>query len=517
MHNQFVNLDDDELITENPIVQDFSKNNLKYAFTHHQMGHYLPITTLTYQLSYFFFKNNPTPYHIFSLIIHVLNIFLIYLILKKLKIKDFTVIFTCLVFALHPLNVESVSWISARSNILYFFFYLLSVYSYISYSGLKKNILTFLFFLLSCLSKSAAVTLPITLFMIDWYNNSSINIKKSIISKIPYLLISICFGLLAIHFSKQFGTFEVNNQFLWYDKLFLSSYALLFYIVKFFFPIHLSAIHFFPDKAPFLPWLYYTAFPIVLSLFGIIIYFIKKNKLSRVFTFGILWFIIHLFLVLQWLSIGNVITTERYVYAPYVGLSLIFFHLLEKNILSIGIRWFIVGFMGLIFLGITYNRTKVWENSYTLYTDVIDKYPDKGYGYYGRGIYLLEQQHLDSAIRDFTLAIDKEKYFPNAYLNRGNTYLMMNKIHEAKRDYKTVLDQKSTYKEAYFNLGYINYKENNYDQAIEYFLTGLNYGIKSNNLYYYLGLSYYHKNMKTEACKYLSLSNNFKVMEAYCR
>lgn len=490
--NDFVSFDDDELILENNLVQKMDVQNIQTCFTSHQMGHYLPLTTLSYALQYYFFEKSPFSYHLFSLILHLLNGLLLYFILNALNIDRVKVGLIVLIFILHPMNVESVAWISARSNVLFSFFYLVSIYSYLVLKGTRKQILTFLFFILACLSKSSAVTLPLVLIWIDLYKKERFQ-AVLFYSKIHFFVGSLFFGLLAMYFATEFGTLNTQKIFEWFEKPFLSAFALLFYVFKYMIPTLLSALHLFPNKVANLPVLYYLSLPMLLLLVFLAVKYVK-NKLI---ILSVLWFLIHIFLNLQWITIGKVFAAERYAYLSYVGLSMVLVELIPA-------KWFKMIFLAVFFVfgAITYSQTRVWNNSNTLYSQVILRYPNHGYGYYGKGIFYKDQQQYDSALVYFSNAILKEKYFPNAYLNRANVYLLKNQIPEAIEDYKQVIAQKPAYKEAYFNLGYLYYKQGYYANSYLYLEKAIQLGVGGAYVYFLMAENADQLGRESQACSY---------------
>ncbi len=477
--HSFVSLDDDELITQNPLLkQPFNLEFLKTIFSSHQMGHYLPITTLTYYVQFALFGNNPASYKAVSFLLHVLNAFWLMGILRGLNLNKTISICTLGIFLLHPLQVESVAWISARSTLLFSFFYLGALNFYVR----QKPYYWMLFmFTLALLCKSQALSLPLVLVVIDWYRSDNFKMFTSIKKHLFSFLLSFCAGVLAIYFSKQFGTLEVNaSAFTLFDKPFLFGYCMVFYVLKFVAPIGLSALYFSADKIEgYLPlWYYMSGF---IFLGGCVwIYF--KLKEHKQIVFGLLFFFIQLFLVSQIFSVGQVITADRYTYLAYIGLgistgSLFSKYLSFKPLLIAGVLCFSV--LG----GLTFMRVSVWQNAKTLYSSIIKVYPEKGYGYYGLGSYFLESGQIDNAIKEYSRAIELESYFPNALLNRSSAYLKKRQIDLALQDLNDAINQNKTYKEAYFNRGVLYHNRGNLQGAKQDIHKSLHLGNRNEKVY----------------------------------
>ena len=185
-----ISWDDPEILFKNRAVQSF---DIKALFTNHYVGNYIPITMLVHAIAWLLFENNDGGHHLINIIFHLVNGILVYLITNKLFKLNWLANLTCIIFLLHPLQIESVGWISELKNVLSSTFLFLALLSYLKYITLKeqKNYLfTLLFFCLGSLSKSSVVVFPLILVLIDIFQNKTVSIKF-IINKIPFLLISI--------------------------------------------------------------------------------------------------------------------------------------------------------------------------------------------------------------------------------------------------------------------------------------------------------------------------------------
>ncbi|NTW34475.1 MAG: hypothetical protein HGB12_17950, partial [Bacteroidetes bacterium] len=156
--------DDDLYIIQNSHIKNIKWENIKLFFTEFYAGNYQPITILTYAVEQKLFKDPSVFLHINNIIIHIINTYLVFVLIKKISPKNAVVaLITAAFFAVHPMHVESVAWISERKDVLYSLFFLLSLIVYCNYlktQNIKLLIYAAVFFILSCLSKSAAVVLP---------------------------------------------------------------------------------------------------------------------------------------------------------------------------------------------------------------------------------------------------------------------------------------------------------------------------------------------------------------------
>ena len=197
LHNGFVNWDDDQYIQENWIIHTF---NIKEIFTGYFMGNYHPLTMLVLAIEYKLFGIAPTGYHLINLLIHLLNIILVYKLIVLLSDKKYVALIACLLFGIHPIHVESVAWVSELKDLLYAFFFLLSIIYYLKFIKSGDKIFYFyslLLFLPALLSKAMAASLPLAMLLIDYFMGRKINLKN-FLEKIPFFIIALIFGVLAI-------------------------------------------------------------------------------------------------------------------------------------------------------------------------------------------------------------------------------------------------------------------------------------------------------------------------------
>ena len=448
--NHFTNWDDDDYVTKNPYIQDLTLRGIQNIFTVFVSSHYHPLTLLSLAVDYSLWGMNATGYIYTNIILHILNVILIFLIFKHIIKRADLAFIMALIFAIHPMKVESVVWIAERKDVLYSFFYLMAVFHYIKYISTKfikkYYFLTLIFALLSLLAKASAASLPLVLLLFDYYYNRK-NYKTIIIEKLPFLIFSLVFGILAIIAQR---TEQPNNPPL-LDRIFLFTYAISFYIIKFFAPVYQSPLIEFPEKAGvLLPIKYYVSF-LIIPLISFLIYKFKLIRKELIFAFS--FFLLSMLLVLIKFPIGPAYLTERYTYLPYIGLAFLiviiyskYFEKHYKNIaLSILIIWF-------IFLGIkTHFQNQIWRNSVTLWDYVIENTPLTPIAYNNRGDAKYELKDFKGAISDYDKAINIKKQAPGVYSNRGNSKKELGDYKGAISDYNVAIEINPKYADAHYN------------------------------------------------------------------
>src|SRR5579872_7370645 len=196
-YNQFTNWDDDFYVTNDPYIKEFTPHNLKVIFTEDiTKNNYHPLCMLSLAINYHFSKLDPRGYYLTNIGIHIANVILVFFLLlalcRRLKLDEnsclFITSFAALWFGIHPMRVESVSWIAERKDVLYAFFYFAAMLAYLRYIASNKwtwYVATFLLFVASCLSKPMAVVLPLSLLCIDFLLERPLK-KKLLTEKILF-------------------------------------------------------------------------------------------------------------------------------------------------------------------------------------------------------------------------------------------------------------------------------------------------------------------------------------------
>jgi protein O-mannosyl-transferase len=470
--NGFTNWDDDLQVTTNADITSLSLHNLKNIFSSYYVGMYQPIATLSFAVIFKFFGLNAFAYHFFSLILHLVNTFLVYKIVMKLTEKKEIIWGVILLFALNPMQVEAVAWVSATSTLLYSMFFLLSVNTYLNFlqntTSKKKYYISFLFFFFALLSKSAAVTLPLILLLCDYFLHAKIS-KKDLLNKIPFFVLSVIFGILTVIGRTEAGhVFNIAKEYNFFDRILFIIYSLSFYIISIFLPFKMSAFHSYPDKSgEMLPVIFYLT---PLLLIGITLFLVKVKKYKKEIIFGMGFFLLSISIMIELIPVGTQIVKERYTYIPCIGLYFAFFTFLStsfdknerwKKFLNYGIVT-----LSIIFIALSFVRTQTWNDSLSLWNDVIKKYPECSVAYNNRGNYYNVHGANDKAINDYTKAIELEQNYDDAYYNRGVTYGNQKLFDKAINDYTKVIEFKPDYAEAYNNRGSIYEAQGLYDKAM---------------------------------------------------
>ena len=289
------------------------------------MVNYQPLVFLSYAVEYHFAGLSPGVYHLTNVLIHIINVLLVFILLKNLSGKPEVALIAASLFALSPLRVESVTWVTTRRDVLYTFFYLLAVIQYVKYlSGagkIKKIHYSFalVFFLFSCMSKGMAVTLSAVLLLIDYLKYRKFS-QQALLDKVPFFLLSMFFGLLAVFATHTEAQMEVYNDYTFWERIQYAAFAFIFYIYKTILPLNLSSIYPYPYLSGSLPLSYWLYPVLALLITGCVFW---SAKITRKVVFGFGWFLIAVIFVLQLMPVYNALVADRYTYLSSVGLAFI--------------------------------------------------------------------------------------------------------------------------------------------------------------------------------------------------
>ncbi len=500
LQHGFTNWDDNFYVTGNKNIRELSLENIKNIFAISGTDRndplvktlYTPLPVFSFALEYHFFGLNPTVYHTTNLIIHILNCILVFYLIYFMCENKLIAFSISLLFGIHPLHVESVAWISERKDLLYSFFFLISLTCYIYYLQKKNKVyyyISIISFLLSLLGKPMGITLPVILILYDYlYIEREVNIKV-FIEKIPYIILSFIFVIIMFIIMAHNKAQVPPTSLL--HNIFIASYGLLFfYPFKLLIPCKLSAIYPHPPGRD-LPWIFLIS-PVLLFLFTIII--IPLLRYRKKILFALLFYTITILPVIQLLPVPPGIAADRYSYIPSLGLFYItatfinwYYHYNSSGIkkASMIILLIIVTFT-LSFL--TMERCKIWKDGMTLWNDTIEKYP-VAEAYYNRGMLYEQQGDFLMALNDFTQAIKINTLYDAAYNNRGNIYYNLGEYNRAIEDYSRALNINPAAK-IYKNRGLSYSATGNYTGALEDYSKAINLEPGSIEAYQNRGIIY---------------------------
>lgn len=477
LFNGWVNWDDPAYVLNNALLRDSSLSGIGALFSTLQVqGMYHPFTLISLAFDYWCVGDSAWFYHAHNLVLHCINTVLVYQFIRLLIKRNLVAGITALLFGIHPMHVESVAWVSERKDVLYACYFLLALIAWVRYTDSTRHkkgwyVATLGFFVLSLLAKSMAVTLPIVLLLVDYLRNRT-SWRIQLLEKVPFLLLSIGTGLVAIS-AQQAGTAMGSVADLqWHKTLFVGAYGLVVYCRNALLPINLAAFHPYPNLPDgAFPWyIYASAIPVLVAV-GLLWW---KARKQRTTVFGVLFFAVCVGPVLQILSVGKAIVSERFTYIPYIGLFLL---------LTMGWHWFvsnpkrpklqrnIATALLVVFLGLLGWRTniqsRVWENNFTLWKDVIELYPNNHLAYCNRATTYAQSGQLELALKDCNSCIERDQSLYESFNNRGMVHRGLGNMQLAYEDFSQALSLNPNYLKALNNRAGLLLNINRLPQAQE--------------------------------------------------
>ncbi len=507
---EFVNWDDPDYIYENTIILNANWHSffdtLILLFTEQVRSIYTPLTLLSYTLDKFLFGLDfSAGWHITNLVLHLINVYLVCGIFKYIKLNRFVIIGIVLLFAIHPMHVESVAWLTERKDLLYSTFYFLGVLLYIKPETDRSHHLSigiWLCFLLALLTKVQAVLFPITLILIDYWTSGSLRVKD-VIGKLPFLIVSLVYGIISILFA------ESNDAVIWPETLsdwghniVCALYATMQYLIKTVIPYELLPVYEYPSHLTIHHWL---SIPVFIFIIGLLIRAYQKRW--KVIFFGLSFFLVHISVTLQIVPIGQAYLADRFSYVSYLGLFMIIsyaaYSIREKTGYKQLLNFAYLAF--LLMLGyMTYSQSKVWTNSETLWSHQLQHDADYDMAYLNlanfykengrtlefesallKGIEISDQNpstlselgkfyaafndpdKLQSSLTLFNQIISIDSSYSGVYINRAVTLAKLNRPHAALLDLDHAVTLDSTNADLYLNTAIINRSIGNLNESIK--------------------------------------------------
>jgi protein O-mannosyl-transferase len=454
LQNEFTNWDDGPLIVNKKEIRSLGFENIKKIFDYKASGTYQPVRVFSYAIDYHFWGLNPVGYHIHNILLHAMAAVFLYLSLLKVipqirgmelldnKAIQYTALFTALFFAVHPVNVEAVTWLSGRKYVLLSFFSFLSFYLFVKNSMAERysiwlsggSLLTAIF---AVFSSPFGVVLPVIFFLYDYCrdesNNPLIVMKKRVIHYLPYLI----FVLLAV--PKLWTVLVIGSSKEHYQgnavyTLWCMLKVIFDYVRNLIFPVWLSTRY--TDYVA----LNMIDYKIIISLAGLIIlsgwiiWQMKKARKNLLFCAG--WVFIF------WLPVSNIIPlsikmADRYIYIAAVGFFLwvVFalfnhFNANKRNIVNICIVSLLI-----VCAVLSIQRNRTWKNSITLWEDSLKKDPLNVLALTNLGgAYFYKEKYKDAIRFYHRAAVLKPLHFA-VHNNLGAAYMKNGQLKKAEAEY----------------------------------------------------------------------------------
>lgn len=467
LSNGFVNWDDPNFITQNPIIRGFTFNNIAAMFTSFVDGNYIPLTFLSFAANYSLHGLHPAGYHATNILLHGVNAVLVFLLLRRLCGNSWSATFGALLFSLHPLRVESVVWATERKDVLFALFYLLALLAYLRYlrSATTRNLVwALVLFLCSGLSKQMAISLPFVLLILDYATERKWE-WRVLLEKIPFAIVALAFVVAAYLGQHGAGSIMRGAQYTPLHRVLLACNSLTLYLKSFFWPLHLSAIYPFPKDV--VAEAAYTPF-VILAVALAVFFFGKKYRAAWIAG---LFFLITLAPVLNVVPAGSQMVADRFLYLPSIGIS----YLVAVLATSAAARWPRLRRQGALFGAValllalsvlSWQRAKIWKNDLVLWTDTVQKAPHSFVAFSNLGLAQLNIGDYANGLRNLSAAISIAPTVADPYSNRAFVNAALGKLEAALADATMAITLQPENAPFWFNRAELYLRKNEYDRAI---------------------------------------------------
>jgi protein O-mannosyl-transferase len=546
---QFVNWDDQDYVMNNELIRSFT--DFSKFFTTTVQGNYHPLTMLSLALNYAISGNNPVSYHALNILLHLVNVFLVFIFIKKLSGNNtFLAFATSILFGVHPMHVESVAWVSERKDVLYSLFFILGLIQYLKYldeNERKHYWMTLGWFALSILSKPAAIIFPVVLFTLDYYRNRSFT-RQVIFEKIPFVIFSIILIGITIHYQQEAGATPLTTIYEWEKRIFFPFYGYMMYILKMFWPVNLCTFYPFPAVNEALSKAY-TLSPLFFAATTILCW--KTWKKYPEISFGFGFYFLNLVLVLQFFMFGSAIIADRYTYIPYIGLFFTLAWFLESWLkLSQKNLYILIVGISLILTFLSYRQSATWKDTASIWDTAIKNHPSaKAYSnraylyqqngdmdkaidtykkalklnigskevYFNLGVLYFHKNMDELALEHYNKALELKPDYADALNGRGSLYARQGKNDLALADFDKLKNISPDYQIVYKNRAAAFFKEGKWDQAIKEYKDYLQIQKNDAEAYYNLAVVYANKGSQDEAIKAYeeAIKINPRYLQAY--
>ena len=433
---EFVHYDDNDYVLDNPAVQKgLTRENLIWAFTTSHASNWHLITWLSHLTDVSLLGMAPGLHHLTNLLFHIANSLLMFSVFRIMTGKLWQSAFVAAMFALHPLRVQSVAWVSECKDVLSAFFWLLTMGTYFFYlkkPGIFRYISVFFVFALGLMSKSMLVTLPFVLLLMDYWplsrfkglSNSSdarpvrfyAEHKHLIIEKIPLLTLAILSSVITFFVQYQAGSIKSLDVIPRVNRLVNTPIAYMQYMLKMIYPSKMACFYPYPKLFSQIPLFFLSTILIIITSFLVM----RLKAKAPYLIVGWLWFLGTLIPVIGLVQIGAQSMADRYTYIPLTGLFIMIAWGLPELITN---RWkykkfFLASTAAIvlcIFSMLTCKQTATWENSVALFSHAFAVNPDNYLAHKNLGGVLDKKGETTAATSHYRRSLEINPFLPDVH------------------------------------------------------------------------------------------------------
>jgi tetratricopeptide (TPR) repeat protein len=445
----YVAYDDDQYVYKNPWVQaGLTAYNVGWAFTTFFYSNWHPLTWISYMLDFSLFGSNPGAQHLVNVALHLASTLLLFFALTRMTRQPWRCAVVAAIFAVHPLHVESVAWISERKDVLSTFFEMLTLLLYVRYTtkpGTRSYLAVAAAFALSLLAKPMAVTFPFVLLLLDYWPLRRLDwplkaaaLRPLFMEKVPLLAMAAVASVLTFLAQRGYGAVVSLNRFPLPARAANAAIAYVNYMVKTVWPADLAVLY--PARGPEFGSAV-TALLILAALTWAALRWVKPRPYLAV---GWFWYLGMLVPVIGLVQVGTQAMADRYTYVPMVGLSIAIVWTvagLVEHRPALRIAAAAATILALVVLAVaSYRQATYWKSSRTLFEHTLAVTTDNSIIQNNLGVIMAGEGNTVEAIKLYRKALATAPDYAEAHANLGHQLLNLGQLDQAQTSLTRALD-----------------------------------------------------------------------------
>jgi hypothetical protein len=483
---EFIALDDNLYVVENPDIQKgLSPPGISWAMTTLYTTNWHPLTWLSLLSDYELYGMNAAGYHVSSLLLHILNTILLFLVLRRMTGETWKCLTVAALFGVHPLNIESVAWIAERKNLLSTLFWILTIMAYVRYAdkpGWKSYSVILVCFILGLMAKPMLVTLPFVLLLLDYWplqrfpgldrsRSGAIQDRSErqkllihlLIEKIPLILLSLLSAWLTFYAARTGGAVKAISVFPLAGRVENAIISYAMYLVKMVWPVDLAIFYPYPVGRPL--WQIGLS---ILFLAAVTVFVCIKRRTHRYLITGWFWYGITLLPVIGIVQVGFQSMANRYAYLSLIGIFILMVWGLPDLLKRLSGRRYLPAVAVAVIIAFTFCTKSAlpdWKNSETAFQQALSVTKSNHIAEIGMGNVWLSRGDLPKARSHYRESLRIKPDYAEAHNNLALVLMREGRAAEAEAEYRAALKISPDYAEAYNGLGLLLADQGKWDEA----------------------------------------------------
>jgi tetratricopeptide (TPR) repeat protein len=503
----FISFDDDVGLLGNPHVRDgFTWSGIAWAFGSGYGANWFPITWFSHMLDFQLFGLDAGWHHLTNVLIHAVSSVLLFALLKRVTGRVWESAFVAFVFALHPLHVESVAWISERKDVLFAFFWFLTTWLYLDFlenRTAQKYLLVIFAFCLGLMSKQMIVTLPFTLLLFDLWPLKRTRMRTLLLEKVPLVVLSIAASFITLLAQRKGGAIQSLDAIPVATRVANALITYVVYLANSVWPEGLAVFYPYPKQ-----WSAAEAGLAGLALAAVSMIAVLAFRARPYLAVGWFWYLGTLTPVIGLVQVGYQSRADRYTYIPLIGISIMVAWSAADAIekwphAAMPVR--VVAMMACVaWLSITWVQIDYWKDSLALYRHAIAVTDANYRAHENLGVDLAKRGEYPEALRELSTSIEENPEQTNVRNSMGSVLSALGRNEEAMEQFSEAIRLQPENAQAHSNLGNSLVSAGRIDDAVRELNLALRLNPGIANAYFGLGRVRVKQNHPAEAVPYFS-------------